>query len=104
MSVDVYPTMPGGAASGAFGAPNAPGGDGGGSGAPGGGGGGGGTLTRETVVLRWWRGNGRLGSSGPSELVQSVVVDAGRVGDLVDHRDEDLLDQLVEVGAHLAQR
>ena len=42
--------------------------------------------------------------SGPAELVEAVVVDAGGVGQLVDHGDVDLLGEVVVVVAQLAQR
>ena len=41
-----------------------------------------------------------VGWSGPAELVEAVVVDAEVVGDLVDHRDAHLLDDLVLGDAH----
>src|SRR5690606_16818483 len=46
----------------------------------------------------------RSTASAPAELVQLVVVDADVVCELVDDRDRDLVDQLVLVVAHVAQR
>ena len=43
----------------------------------------------------------RADSSGPTQFVQTLVVDAEMVGDLVHHGDLDLLDNLLVVLAHL---
>ena len=43
-------------------------------------------------------------SSGPAQFFQPVVVDAEMVGDFVDHRDRDLLDDLVVGFADIQQR
>ncbi len=49
-------------------------------------------------------GDARADGSSPAEFVEPIVVDPGGVRHLVDHRDEHLLGQLVEVVARVAQR